>query len=142
MGISAHHGRLADLSVENRKIGGTGAGEMGDYVAFVGNIIVDFDFDTMSGILKVPNEAFRVRARREIEANITTVRREIGDEAAAKWDQDRIANLLTSEFNRLVGPLAPRQVDGQLNAKMEELAEMMINDTWLYRNGKRALVET
>jgi len=128
---------MADLTVEDRKIGGTGAGEIGDCVAFVGNIMVDFDFDTMSGILKVPNEAFRARARRAMEANMTTVRREIGEEAAATWDQDKIARLLVTELKRLVGPLIPRQVDGKLDGKMEELAEMMMNDTWLYRNGKR-----
>ena len=59
MGIPAHYRRTADLAVEYRKICGTGAGEIGDCVAFVGNIIVDFDFDTMSRILKVPDESFR-----------------------------------------------------------------------------------
>ena len=59
MGIAAHYGRMGDLAVEDQKIGGTGAGEIGDCVAFVGNIIVDFHFDTMSRILKVPNEGFQ-----------------------------------------------------------------------------------
>ena len=137
MGISARHGRMGDLAVEDRKIGGTGAGEIGDCVAFVGNIILDFHFDTMSRILKVPNEGFRARVRGAMEANMTTVRREIGDKAAAKWDQSKIAALVVSEFKRLFGPLVLRQVDGELNGKVEELADMMINDTWLHRNRNR-----
>ena len=68
---------------------------------------------------------------------MTTVRREIGDKAAAKWDQARIAELVVSEFKRLVGPLVLRKVDCELNGKMEELAEVMINDNWLHRNRKR-----
>lgn len=137
MGIPAHYEPIADLAVENRKICGTGAGEIGECVVFVGNIIMDFDFRMMSRILKVPDEGFRRRARMAMEENMTTVRREIGDEAAVQWDRPRIAELLVSEFERLLGSLVPRQLDWQLNAKMAELAKLMANDPRRRRNGKR-----
>lgn len=137
MGIPAHYEPIADLVVENRKICGTGAGEIGESVVFVGNIIMDFDFDTMAGILTMPDERFRVRVRRAMEENMTTVRRELGEEAAAQWGRPRIAELLVSEFERLLGSLVPRQVDCQLNAKMAELAKLMSNNPRRRRNGKR-----
>ena len=42
-----------------------------------------------------------------------------------------------SEFKRLVGSLVLPKVDCELNGKVEELADMMINDTWLHRNRNR-----
>jgi lipoate-protein ligase A len=137
MGIPAHYRPVSDVAVGNRKISGTGAGEIGDCVVFVGNIIVDFDFDTMSRILKVPDEGFRARVRRAMEKNMTSVRREIGDQAAAQWDQAKIASLLVSEFEKLLGSLAPHEVDCQLKDKMAELANLMTNDPWLRQNRKR-----
>jgi lipoate-protein ligase A len=138
MGVPAYHGRAADLDVRNRKICGTGAGEIGDCVAFVGNIILDFDFRMMSAILRVPDEGFRHRARTAMEENMTTVRREIGASAASKWDIARITAALVYEFEKVLGSLEPGCEDSELNGTVAELARTMINDTWLRRTRKQA----
>jgi lipoate---protein ligase len=138
MGIPAHYRRTADIAVRDRKISGIGAGEIGDCAVLVGNIIVDFDFDTMCRILKMPDERFRARVRTAMEDNMTTVRREIGDRAADRWNQAEIAELLVSEFGKLVGPLVPHDVDGELRHKMDELADLMTTHDWLHQNSRSA----
>lgn len=137
MGVPAHYRSVADLAIRNRKICGTGAGEIGNCVALVGNIILDFDFRMMSRILRVPDEGFRRRARMVMEENMTTVRREIGALAASKWDITRITAALVYEFEKVLGSLEPRNEDSELNGKTAELARTMMNDTWLHRKRKR-----
>lgn len=137
MGVPAYHRRVADLDVRNRKICGTGAGEIGDCVAFVGNIILDFDFRMMSRILKVPDEGFRRRARTAMEENMTTVRREIGAPAASKWDIARITAALVDEFEKVLGSLEHRNEDSELNGTTAELARTMMNAAWLRRKRKQ-----
>ncbi len=48
IGIPAEYKPVNDLVVQNRKISGSGAGEIGDCIVFVGNMILDFDFELMS----------------------------------------------------------------------------------------------
>lgn len=137
MGISAHYRRTADIAVGDRKISGIGAGEIGDCAVLVGNLLMDFDFDVMCSILKMPNERFRTRVRTAMQNNLTTVRREIGNQAANWWNQTAIAELLVAEFEKLLGPLAPHDVDGELRCKMEELADLMTTHDWLHQNSRR-----
>lgn len=134
MGIPAQYERPADIAVGHRKISGIGAGEIGDCVVLVGNVLVDFDFDTMCKMLKLPDDKFRARVQRAMEDNMTTVRREIGDRAAARWGQAEIAELLVSEFGKLLGSLEPCRVDGELRCKMDQLAHSMTKHSWLHKN--------
>ena len=47
------------VTAEGRKISGNGAADIGDYVILVGNLIADFDYETMTRVLRVPDEKFR-----------------------------------------------------------------------------------
>jgi lipoate-protein ligase A len=78
IGIAADYKPVNDVLVEHRKISGTGAAEIGACIVFVGNLIVDFDYDMMSRVLKVPDEKFRDKVHQTIKANLTTIRRELG----------------------------------------------------------------
>ncbi len=59
IGISAEYKPVNDVITGKRKISGTGVGEIGDCVVFVGNLILDFDYQMMSRVLNVPDEKFR-----------------------------------------------------------------------------------
>lgn len=132
MGIPATYKQMADIVVGERKISGIGAGEIGDCVVLVGNLIIDFDFDTMCRILKMPDDRFRARVRSVMEDNMTTVRREIGSKVATHWNQNAIADLLIAEYGRLLGPLKHVEPDSDLLLKMEELAHSMTQSSWLH----------
>ncbi|UCG12496.1 MAG: lipoate--protein ligase family protein [Deltaproteobacteria bacterium] len=138
VGIPAEYKPVNDVVVKSRKISGSGVGEIGECIAFVGNLILDFDYRMMSRILKVPDEKFRDKVQKSIADNLTTIRRELGDSEAAHWNEARLNGLLVEEFEKLLGSFVPRQKDTKLQAKVEELGSRMLSNTWLHRQGRRA----
>jgi lipoate-protein ligase A len=96
-----------DLIAGNRKISGSGVGEIGECIVFVGNLMLDFDYETMSRILKVPDEKFRDKVEKTIEGNLTTIRMELGDKKAAQWKETDLNALMAEEFEKILGPLVP-----------------------------------
>ena len=137
IGIQAEYKPINDLIVQNRKISGTGAGEIGDCIVFVGNLILDFDYETMARVLKIPDEKFRDKVKKTIEENLSTIRRELGEDEAGQWDEDTLNNMLAKEFKKLLGPMTPSGKDSLLVEKMQALKLGMMCDDWLYRRGKQ-----
>ncbi len=140
--IAAEYKPVNDIIVNNRKISGTGVGEIGDCVVFVGNLILDFNYKMMSRVLKVPDEKFRDKVRKTIEDNLTTIRRELDDNEIARWDEAKLNALMAEEFGELLGSLEPCQKDDALISKMEALGSQMIDDAWLFRKGKPSSVRS
>lgn len=138
IGISAEYKPINDIVAGTKKISGTGAGEIGPCIVFVGNLIVDFDYQMMSRVLKVPDEKFRERVHKTIEGNMTTIRRELGVEEACRWSESALTALLVKEFEKMLGPLQPRGVDNAMRRKMEDLESIMTTEEWLYRRGRRS----
>ena len=137
IGIQAKYKPVNDLIVQNRKISGTGAGEIGDCIVFVGNLILDFDYETMARVLKIPDEKFRDKVKKTIEENLSTIRRELGEERADQWNEDTLNQILAEEFEKLLSPMVTAGKDGELTNKMQELKLKMMRDDWLYRRGKK-----
>ena len=81
-------------------LSGTGAGEIGDCIVFVGNLILDFDYDTMSKVLKIPDEKFRDKIKKTIEDNLSTIRRELGVTESDHWDEQTLNNMMAEEFRK------------------------------------------
>ncbi|MBW2092727.1 MAG: hypothetical protein JRI34_11485, partial [Deltaproteobacteria bacterium] len=101
------------------------------------NIIVDFNYAMMSRILKVPDEKFRDKVHKTMEENLTTIRRELSEAKASRWDEANLNHIMAEEFEKLLGPLTPRERDEELQAKMDDLASWMLSHDWLYRKGKK-----
>lgn len=137
IGIAAEYKPVNDVIVEIRKISGTGAAEIGDCIVFVGNLIADFDYETMSHVLRVPDEKFRDKVYKTLRDNLSTIRRELGNEKASPWDEATLDNLLAKEFEKVLGPLSPSDRDKELEQKIDELRTRMLNDAWLFRKGKK-----
>lgn len=137
IGIAAEYKPVNDLIVETRKISGTGAAEIGDSIVFVGNLILDFDYETMSRVLKIPDEKFRDKVKKTIEENLSTIRRELGKQKYEQLDEPTLNNMMVEEFEKLLGPLKPANKNDELIAKMKKLEASMINNAWLFQKGKR-----
>jgi len=137
IGIAAEYKPVNDLIVEARKISGTGAAEIGDSIVFVGNLILDFDYETMSRVLKIPDEKFRDKVKKTIEENLSTIRRELGKQKYEQLDEPTLNNMMVEEFEKLLGPLKPVNKNNELIAKMKKLEASMINNAWLFQKGKR-----
>jgi lipoate-protein ligase A len=132
LGMPARFKPVNDVIVNQRKVSGTGAGEIGECVVFVGNMIRDFDCPTMAKVLKMPDEAFRQRFLQSMQKNLGSVLSELGAEAYEKWDHDALAPVLTKRFSELLGPLEPGFLDDELKAAMDDLAKEMLSDEWVH----------
>jgi lipoate-protein ligase A len=137
IGIAADYKPVNDVVIQHRKISGTGAAEIGACIVFVGNLIVDFDYEMMSRVLKVPDEKFRDKVHQTIKANLTTIRRELGDAKTAQWSADRLNDLMAEEFQKLIGPMQPSQKDRELQTKMDVLKNVMVSDDWFFQKERR-----
>jgi lipoate-protein ligase A len=134
LGIPAEYKPVNDIVANNRKISGNGAAEIGDYLVLVGNLIVDFDYEMMAQVLRVPDEKFRGKVYQTLHDNLSTIRRETGSAPPreALWD------LLAAKFVDLLGPMeVVTQVDGAWRAAADALAPTMISDDWLHRRTGR-----
>lgn len=138
IGIPAEFKPINDVIAGTRKISGTGVGEIGDCIVFVGNLIYDFNYKTMSRVLQIPDEKFRDKVKKTIEENMSTIRRELTGTKAAQWNEDNLNALMVEEFERLFGPLEPKGKDPELMDKVTELGERMMTDKWLHRKNRQS----
>jgi len=137
LGIPAEYRPINDVIAGTRKISGTGVGEIGSCIVFVGNLIVDFNYEMMCKILKVPDEKFRDKVHKALVDNLSTIRHELGEDNANARDEVHLNALMAEEFERLLGPMQPSEKDEALQAKIEELGVRMMSDAWLYQKGRR-----
>jgi lipoate-protein ligase A len=137
IGIQAQYKPINDVLAGSRKISGTGVGEIGECLVFVGNLILDFNYDMMARILQVPDEKFRDKVHKTLTDNLTTIRRELGEKGASRWDESSLNDILAKEFRKLLGRMDPVQKDSGLQTKIDELAGWMLGDEWLFKKGKR-----
>ena len=137
IGIPAGYKPINDVITGSRKISGTGVGEIGDCVVFVGNLIVDFDYEAMARVLRVPDEKFRDKVYKTLVENLSTIRRELGEDAASQWDEATLNAMMAEEFGKLLGPMEPHKKGMELQAKIDEIGNRMMTDAWLYQKGKK-----
>jgi len=137
IGIPTEYKPINDLITGTRKISGTGAGEIGDCIVFVGNLILDFNYEMMARILKVPDEKFRDKIHKTMKDNLSTIRRELGEKEASLWDEPSLNALLVEEYERMVGPMEASGKDQALERKMDDLGTRMLSEAWLYKKGRQ-----
>ena len=121
------------VTADGRKICGTGAAEIADHVILVGNVIMDFDYETMVRVLKVPDEKFRDKIYKTMRENLTTLKRETGRLPLL----DEITSVLASRFEEVLGPLEPADLPPVVYDKARELETWLNSDEWLHKRGKR-----
>ncbi len=137
IGIPAEYKPINDLITGSRKISGTGAGEIGECVVFVGNLIVDFNYEMMARMLKVPDEKFRDKIHKTMEDNLSTIRRELGEKEASLWDEPSLNALLVKEYEKMLGRMEPCDKDQALQSEMDDLECRMLSEAWLYQKGRQ-----
>jgi lipoate-protein ligase A len=116
IGIAADYKPVNDVVIEHRKISGTGAAEIG-----------------------VPDEKFRDKVHQTIKANLTTIRRELGDEKTGQWSATRLNDLMAEAFQKLIGPMQPSPKDRELQTKMDELKNVMLSHDWFFQKERRSM---
>lgn len=133
-GINASFRAENDIVTDNgKKIAGEGGGDIGDSMVFVGGILMDFDYATMSRVLKVPDEKFRDKIHKSMEENLTTMKRELG----AVPPRAEIKRVLVENFERILGRLEPVELNDEAARKIRELEQWFMSDEFLHKKTPR-----
>ena len=129
LGIPTKFRPVNDVITEaGRKISGTGAAEIGDYIILVGNLIADFDYKTMTRVLRVPDEKYRDKVFKSMTENLTTIKREIGH--IPTWDE--MADPLLRNYEKVLGTLEPRDLTQEVREEMDRSKPDYLSDEWLF----------
>ena len=129
-GIQAEYRAINDIiTKEGRKIAGEGGGNIGECMVFVGGILLDFDYKTISEILKVPDEKFRDKVFKTMEENLTTMKRELGTIPP----RDEVVAVIREKFEKRVGKLEPALLNSKIIEKMKQLELWMTSDEFLLK---------
>jgi lipoate-protein ligase A len=116
-----------------KKIAGEGGGNIGDCMVFVGGILLDFDHQAMSKILKVPDEKFRDKVYRTMEENLTTMKRELGRVPS----REEVVAVLKEKFEQRVGKTTPTSLNSEILGKMEQIEAWMSSEEFLLKKTPR-----
>jgi lipoate-protein ligase A len=134
LGVEAHYKPINDIvTTAGRKISGNGAGDIGEYAILVGNLIADFDYETMVRVLRVPDAKFRDKVFKSLHENLTTLKRELGSVPSS----ESMTDALVHNFEAVLGPLTPAPLPVAVQDKVLELAQTHTTDEWLRKPGKR-----
>ncbi|MBN2600235.1 MAG: lipoate--protein ligase family protein [Candidatus Thermoplasmatota archaeon] len=118
---------------DDRKIAGEGGGDIGQNMVFVGGILMDFDYQTMSKILKVPEEKFRDKIHKSMEENVTTMKRELGTVPK----REEIIQSLIYHYETITGPLKPMHLTQEIVDKMIEIEQWFTSPEFLLKKTPR-----
>ena len=133
-GIQAEFRAINDLiTKEGRKIAGEGGGNIGDCMVFVGGILLDFDYKSMSRILKVPDEKFRDKVFKTMEENLTTMKKELGRIPS----REEVVAILKEKFEKRIGKLEPASLNSEIFEKMNQLESWMTSEEFLFQKTPR-----
>jgi len=87
-----------EVEMNGKRVAGIGGGQMGEASIVVGNILFNFDFDTMASVWNVPNESFRTLAKEAMKDHIITL-----DDIGSTVSMEKIADRLIEEYENHLG---------------------------------------
>lgn len=134
LGIGADLRPVNDVHVAGKKIGGTGAAQIGLARVLVGSLMFDFDKATMARVLKVSDEKMRDKVFDSLNEYMTTMREQL-DKVPPR---EAVISLYLEECARALGA---EIVSGSWTADEEALAARLDAEfatrEWLYQKGRR-----
>jgi lipoate-protein ligase A len=133
LGVNANHRPINDVHVNGKKIGGTGAAQMGIAEILVGSLMYTFDKKTMSQVLKVPSEKMRDKIFESLESYMTTMTEQLGTTP----DRAMVKDLYMKKVSEALGA---EIYEGEWTAEEEAMAQEIdarfVSDEWLYQKGQ------
>ena len=128
LGIKAELAPPADIKAGGRKCSGNAAGDIGQAVAYVGNLMLNFDYEAMSRVLKVPSPAYRRYFYEAMQDNMLVL---------SGVDRHEVESGLISGFEKIFGKLRERSIDDELQDMAISLRGRLTSDEWLGMPGRR-----
>ncbi len=117
-----------EIEVDGRRIAGVGGGRIGEAVVVVGNILLDFDYDMMARLWRVPSEDFRRCAYEAMQRRITTIQKVLPQPVSADEVQAHLSEAYSLALTR---PVVPGSLTEEEQAKADEVEEQLLSEEWL-----------
>lgn len=133
LGLEVEYKPINDLVVKKtqRKISGQGAGDIGKFFVFVGNILIRFNPDLMAELFNLPNDDLRAKVRQSLWENISWLERELESSFSFRRVSQALLEEFEKEFNLEVYESVPSEVLEFAEKLREELTseETLLEDT-------------
>lgn len=135
-GVEAYHRPVNDIHVRGKKIGGTGAAQIGAAEVLVGSLMLRFDKPAMARVLKVASEKMRDKVVESLEQYMTTLAEQLG---AAPPRDEVVSRYLAACAAALGEPVAAGAWTPAEEAEAQRLDAQFASDAWLHegRRGPR-----
>ncbi|MEN8238826.1 MAG: lipoate protein ligase C-terminal domain-containing protein [Actinomycetota bacterium] len=133
MGIPAVHRPVNDIQVGGRKIGGTGAATVGESMIVAGSLMFDFNYELMVKVLRVPSEKFRDKMYSTMREYLTTINRQLGEDAPTR--EQGIQILIECFTETLDGELVLDEPRPDELEAIERQEERIASEDWLHLDG-------
>lgn len=136
LGIPADLRPINDIHVRGRKIGGSGAAQIGEATVLVGSFLFDFNTAEMARCLKVPSEKFRDKLKTSLDDYMTTLTRELG----AAPDRQYLKAIFLREIATRLG--VDPQNDGPRadeDLAITQFEQRLVDPEWVFQSGRRRL---
>ncbi len=132
LGVPAYHRPVNDIHVGGKKIGGTGAAQIGEAEVLVGSLMFTFDKATMARVLKVPSEKMRDKVFESLEQYMTTLQEQLDPLP----DRDAVSELYLERASAALGrELVAGEPSARELALAAELDGRFVSHEWLYQKG-------
>jgi lipoate-protein ligase A len=132
LGINAYHRPINDIHVDGKKIGGTGAAQIGQAEVVVGSLMFSFDKAAMARVLKVSSEKMRDKIFESLEQYMTTLTEQLNPRPSQEMVK---ALYLEKCAAALQADLMPGEWTAAEEAMAAELDERFASAEWLYQKG-------
>jgi lipoate---protein ligase len=138
LGLNVCHRPINDLHIDGKKIGGTGAAEIGNSTVVVGSFMLDFNYELMPQILKVPSEKFRDKVYQNVKDYVTTIKKEFGIIGQTSPSREKIIETFLDEVSSYfnVELFSKNSLDDYEKEKLLEIRKLLLDENWLKRKGK------
>jgi len=134
IGIPVEYKPINDIQIQGRKISGNGVGKVAKVNILTGNLIINFNYEQMVKILKVPSEKFRDKVASSLKERVTTIFREIGNEI----DKNYLMELLKKNFEKtLTIELQEDQLIEEETIILNNLRQKYLSREWLFQTSLR-----
>lgn len=127
LGLNARYAPFSDITVNDAKISGNCQTRFNGVVLQHGSILVDFDVDTMSNIIKGPEEKLRARGVVSPERKVTWVCKELGREIGIESLKSSIKRGFEDVFN--IKLLQANLTDTELEY-VQDIRKKYVSDEW------------
>jgi len=97
-------------------------------------VLLDFNYEVMSSLIRVPSEGFRQEYLHQMQTNLTTLQSEMGRAVSEEEVIEGLKTNFTGTFS-----LTSTQLDNQVLEQIRKLTPMFQSNEWLMEAGRRLL---